>query len=129
MFYYVTDRDDSDEPAVLDYRKMAEPTFRHPLHDLVDRISLCAGLYLARHHLSHWIVADLASACNSNFAGECTKNVPFGENTNHLLIGVGDYHGTDLMLVNDLDRIAKANRRCNRNDPGTFMRQDSFDCH
>ena len=77
MFHYVTDRDDSDEPPVLDNRKMAKLPLSHPLHDLLDCISLCASLYFARHHLTNWFVAKLASACISNVVSECAHNIPF----------------------------------------------------
>jgi hypothetical protein len=129
MFHYVTDRINSDKPAILNHRKVAEPLLGHPSHDFVNRITHSASLYLARHHLAHWLITDLASARISSFASECPKNVPFSENAHHLLVGVGDYHGTDLALVKDRDGITKARRRRDRDDRITFVGQDSFDCH
>jgi len=39
------------------------------------------------------------------------------------------HHGTDPVLVKDLDGIAKSGRRRDRDDRGAFVGQDSFDCH
>src|SRR5271166_1558048 len=116
MLHCITNRDDSDEPTALDHWKMAEPLRGHPLHDLVDRIRLVAGLYLARHHLTNRLVADLTGARISSFVGDCAKDIPFSENANHSLVSVSDYHSTDMALIKDRDGIAKADRRRDRDD-------------
>jgi hypothetical protein len=51
MIHHVTNRDDSNEPAALDYRKMATPARGHALHDLVDCVGLRARFDLPCHHL------------------------------------------------------------------------------
>ena len=46
-----------------------------------------------------------------------------------MLVGISDHHGTDLVLVKDLDDIAKSGRWRDCDDRGAFVGQDSFDCH
>jgi hypothetical protein len=129
MIYRVTNRDDSDEPAAFDYRKMAKPACGHPLHDLVDCVGLRARLDLPRHRLSNGLVAKSTGACDSDVSSECADDIPFGQNPNYMLISIGDYDSTDPMLVEDFDGVTKGHRRLDRDDGIAFAGQDGFDCH
>ena len=45
----VTNRDDADEPALIDHRQMAEFSLRHSLHETRDGLTLRARRHFARH--------------------------------------------------------------------------------
>ena len=77
MFHYITDRDNSNEPAVLDHGKMAKLPLGHPPHDFVDRIGLRARFNLASHHLFNRLVAKLTTAYCASVVGEYAHNIPF----------------------------------------------------
>ena len=129
MIHHVTNRDDSNEPAALDYRKMATPARGHALHDLVDCVGLRARFDLPYHHLSNSLVAKSTGARHSDVSSERPDDIPLGQNPDYVLISIGDYYRADPMLVEDFDGVAKRHRRLNRNDGIPFAGQDGFDCH
>ena len=77
VFNDIADGNDSGKPGIVDDRKMSEPSPRHPLHKLMDRITLFAGRNLSCHHLFDWLVAKLTTARDPDVVGKCVHNIPF----------------------------------------------------
>jgi len=129
MIDHVANRDDSDETAALDYGKMPNLPRGHPLHDLMDCVGLRARLDLPRHHFSNGLVTKSTGTCNSDVSSEQAHDIAFGQNPDYILISISDHCGTDLMLVENFDGVAKRQRRLDRGNGIAFVGQDSFDCH
>jgi hypothetical protein len=53
VLHDVADRDNADEPALIDHRHVAKLSGCHPLHDAGDRFTFVAGLNLPRHRSTH----------------------------------------------------------------------------
>src|SRR6516165_6615568 len=77
VFNDVADGNDSGKPATFDHGNMSKLSRRHPLHKIIDRITLFAGHDLACHHLFDGFVAKLTTTCNSGVVGKCTHNISF----------------------------------------------------
>jgi hypothetical protein len=129
MIDRITNRDDSGESAALDYGKMAKLARGHPLHDRVDCVGWRARLDLPRHHLSNGLVAKVTGARSSDVLSERAHDIAFGQNSDYVLISIGDHCGADPMFVEDFDGVTKRHRRLDRNDGIAFAGQDGFDCH
>ena len=90
MIDRVTDRDDADEFAALDDRKMAKLAGGHPLQDLVDRVGLRARLHLPGHHLSNGLVAKSTAVGNADVSRQRAHDIAFGQDADDALLGIGD---------------------------------------
>ena len=98
----VADRDDADEPALIDDRHVAELSGRHALHDAGDGFALVAGLDLARHRAADRLVEHGSAAL-----GERTHDVAFGNDAGDAAVGAENQRGADTLLGENLDRLAR----------------------
>src|SRR5580658_8771515 len=97
-FDYVADRNQADNPAVLDHRQMPEFAQRHHFHDRADGIALLAADHLARHHRTDRFFEHRRAA----FA-EHADDVAFRQDAFDAALAHRQ-HGADLPLRQNLDR-------------------------
>ncbi len=114
----VADRDQADNPFVLDHRQMPEFAQRHHFHDRGDRIGRPATDDLARHHRADRLVEHASAAIAEHADDVALRQDAFDAAFAH------HQYGADFPLPQNLDRSRKLCARLDALDVMSFGIED-----
>jgi len=91
-----------------DDRNVADPALGHDPAQVLDGVLRSAGLDLARHDLRDALL-EHANA----IAMQVSHHVPLADDPRHRQAVIADHHGTDMVLLQDLQKLRDRRVRAN----------------